>query len=112
MSAMVLKRAPAMTGATGSRIDRTDTHQFLFYVEIIQAGTEKGRCTLKICLSDKLVVVALNHLLTAVICSLGQPSCIGIIYQEEGGGAGQESEEQPGDLHQGHLKGHYQAKRF
>lgn len=43
------------------------------------AETEKERCKFKICLSDKLFLVVFLPLPIALICSLGQPSCVGIV---------------------------------
>lgn len=94
-----------MTGAEGCGIGRTDVNELSFYMEMMQAETEKERCKFKICLSDKLFVVAFlpppqsSRLLPGASQLRGHRA----LHQEEGGGAGQEEEEPPGVLHRGHL---------
>lgn len=74
-----------MTGATGSRMDRVDVNEL--------SEAEKERYKLKICLSDKLVVVAFllppqsSYLLPGAAQLRGYRA----LHQEEGGSAGQEA---------------------
>lgn len=63
----------------GSRMDRTDVNERSFYMEMMQAVTEKERCKLKMCLSDKLVVVAFLPNPHSSYLLPGQPSCLGTV---------------------------------
>lgn len=83
-----------MTGAKGSGMDRTDLNECLFYTAMMQAEIEKERCRIKICLSDKLLVVAFLPLPHSSGLVPGAPQLRGhhALHSEEAGRTGQEAE--------------------
>ena len=104
-----------MTGAKGSGMGKIDANELSFYMDMMQAEIAKERCKFKICLSDKIFVVAFLPLPHSCHMLPGAAQLCGhwALHQEEGDGVGQEAGEPPGVLHQGHLFcRHYLAKRF
>lgn len=69
------QKVPARTGAKRSRMDTTAGNELAVYMEMMKA--EKERFKMKICLIDKWFVVPFLPLFLALVCSPGQPHCVG-----------------------------------
>lgn len=92
-----------MTGAKGSGIGRPDVNELSFYMEMMQAATEKERCKFKNYLSDKLFVVVFlppPQRSAPLLPGAAQLRGHRAVHQEEGRRAGQEAEEPLGVLHE------------